>query len=91
MIRRQTESPAAKPSLIVRLAAGPNTRYFEGSRYFFTQAFVASSHFISFVFSQSALVFGASAANAGAETASSRPAIIAVLKILAGRGFSSFD
>jgi hypothetical protein len=64
---------------------------FKGSRYFFTQAFFASSHFMSFVFSQSALVFGASAANAGAETASSRPAMIAVLKILADIGASSFD
>jgi hypothetical protein len=33
--------------------------------YFFTQTFFASSHFMSFVFSQSALVFGASAAKAG--------------------------
>jgi hypothetical protein len=41
---------------------------------------------MSFIFSQSALVFGASAANAGAETASSKPAMIAVLKILADIG-----
>jgi len=50
--------------------------------YFFTQAFLASSHFISFVFSQSAFVFGASAANAGAVTATKRPATIAELTIL---------
>ncbi len=48
---------------------------------------------MSFIFSQSALVVGAagSAANAGAETASSRPAIIAVLKILTDMRLSSFD
>jgi hypothetical protein len=50
--------------------------------YFFTEAFVASSHFISFVFSQSAFVFGASAANAGAVTAIKRAATIAELTIL---------
>lgn len=59
---------------------------FEGSRYFFTQAFFASSHFMSFVFSQSAFVFGASAANAGAATASKRPVMMAVFKILADIG-----
>jgi hypothetical protein len=51
--------------------------------YFFTHALVASSHFMSLVFSQSAYVFGASAANAGALNASKRPATTAVLMILA--------
>ncbi len=50
--------------------------------YFFTQAFVASSHFMSFAFSHSAFVFGASAANAGAVTATKRAATIAELTIL---------
>src|SRR5436190_22105166 len=52
------------------------------SLYFFTQAFVASSHFMSFIFSHSTFVFGASAANAGAAAATTRAATIAVLRIL---------
>jgi hypothetical protein len=55
---------------------------FDFSLYFFTQAFVASSHFMSFIFSHSAFVFGASAANAGAVAATTRAATIAVLRIL---------
>ena len=51
--------------------------------YFLTHAFLASSHFMSLAFSQSALVFGASAANAGAATASRRPVMMAVRTILA--------
>ena len=54
---------------------------FANRAYFFTQAFVASSHFMSFIFSHSALVFGASAANAGAVTANRSPATIAVNRI----------
>ncbi len=55
---------------IVPEPAALQTRTRFATTYFFnTQAFVASSHFISFVFSQSAFVFGASAANAGAVTA----------------------
>ncbi len=50
--------------------------------YFLTHAFLASSHFMSLAFSQSALVFGASAANAGAATASRRLVMMAVLTIL---------
>jgi hypothetical protein len=51
--------------------------------YFFTQTFFASSHFMFVIFSQSAFVFGGSAANAGALTAKRSPAMMAVLKILA--------
>ena len=51
--------------------------------YFFTHAFAVASHFMSFILSQSAFVLGASAANAGAATASKSPAMTAVLKILA--------
>ena len=62
--------------------------------YFFTQAFVASSHFMSFAFSHSAFVFGASAANAGTVTATKRAAAIAELTILndifSSLGFCAF-
>ena len=61
--------------------------------YFFTQTFFASSHFMSFVFSQSAFVVGtagASAANAGAVNASKRVATIALLRNLTDIEVSSF-
>ena len=50
--------------------------------YFFTHALVAESHFMSVSFLHSALVFGGSAANAGAVTPKRRPATIAVLRNL---------
>jgi hypothetical protein len=50
--------------------------------YFFRQDLVAESHFMSVSFLHSALVFGASAANAGAVMLNRRPATIAVLRIL---------
>jgi hypothetical protein len=50
--------------------------------HFFTHALVAESHFMSVSFLHSALVFGGSAANAGAAMPNRRPATIAVLRIL---------
>jgi hypothetical protein len=64
-----------------------------GQNYFFTHLLVASSHFMSFVFSQSAFVVGtagASAANAGAVNASKRVATIALLRNLTDIEVSSF-
>jgi hypothetical protein len=49
--------------------------------YFFTQVFVAVSHFMSVIFLQAALVKGASAANVGTVKASSTAVAIAVLRI----------
>jgi hypothetical protein len=50
--------------------------------HFFTHALVAESHFMSVILAHSALVFGASAANAGAVMPNRKPATIAVLRIL---------
>jgi hypothetical protein len=50
--------------------------------YFFTHVFVFESHFISVIFAHSALVFGGSAANAGAATADKIPVMIAMRRAL---------
>src|SRR5262245_39666859 len=69
------------PKMLLRsIDTGQLARCFEllclSMRYFFTHFFACSSHFVSFIFSQSALVFASSGfcwADAGMASATARP------------------
>jgi hypothetical protein len=72
-----------KPYVPARAGASRRTEVRRTVRRYFLakQVFVVASQVMSFIFSQSALVLGGSAAKAGAEAASRRPAIKAKLSV----------